>query len=86
MDVIVDNFIHPNAGLGGTRPWKCSQDRLLIEQFIDGNSVLAGANNLNRRVEATRANYSCSCDWKIKQGRLDNCWTGHNAMGILEHQ
>jgi len=40
MDVIVDQFIHSNAGLGGTRP--------LIEQFIDRNSVLAGADGLNR--------------------------------------
>ena len=65
MDVIVDNFIHPNAGLGGTRPWKCSQDRLLIEKFIDRHSVLAGA-----WVEATRVNNGYSCDWGIKQGRL----------------
>ena len=48
MDVIVDQFIHSNAGLGGTRQWKCCQDRLLIEQFIDCNSVLAGVDNLNR--------------------------------------
>ena len=46
----------------------------------------AGADSLNQRAkqEATRVNYSCSCDWRIKQGRLDKCWTDHNATGILE--
>ena len=48
MDVIVDQFIHLNTGLGGTRPWKCCQDRLWIEQFIGRNSVLVGADCLNR--------------------------------------
>lgn len=72
MDVIVDQFIHLNAGLGETRPWKCCQDRLLIEQFIDRNSVLASADSLDRA--------------KQRRQRESVVHAGLTTMGIREHQ
>ena len=54
MNVIVGKFIESNAGLGGTGPWKCYQDRVLIEQSIDRNSVHTGADSLNRRAKQWR--------------------------------
>jgi len=72
MDVIIDNFIHSNAGLGGTRPWKCCRDRLLIEQFIDRNSVLAGADSLNRRAKQWRQRESITVVHVIGESSKDD--------------
>jgi len=75
MNVIVDNFIHSNAGLGGTQPWKCCQDHLLIEQFIGRNSVLAGADSLNRAKQRRQRESVVHVIGESSRGRPDNCWT-----------